>query len=166
VTRPDLIELSADWDSALLVADRYTGIGSSRNDDKYFVEQGKQILAAVLFLANKQGLGYEWVHETLGGMNYEQIRDLTEHLRNESSFYVYPVAHVENVLGRREPERSAIFSSAYVMFKKALQPGSAMDRLARPHVGQISKASSLPPKVTATSTKDRRPSSWAVRWAR
>jgi hypothetical protein len=55
VAEPDLIELSTDWESALLVADRYTGL-----NDSYVMEQAKRLLAALLLIANNEGRDYGW----------------------------------------------------------------------------------------------------------
>jgi hypothetical protein len=60
VAKPDLIELSTDWDSALLVAGRYTGLG-----DSYLIHESKEVLAALLLIANKQGRDYRWVGDAL-----------------------------------------------------------------------------------------------------
>ena len=45
MSKPDLIELSTDWATALRVADRYTGLGCERGDE-YFLEQGHGSLPA------------------------------------------------------------------------------------------------------------------------
>ena len=60
MAKPDLIELSTDWDNALLVADRYTGF-----DDGYVIEQSKRALAAMLLIANKEGRDYGWLSRVL-----------------------------------------------------------------------------------------------------
>src|SRR3954447_13051239 len=60
MAKPDLIELSTDWDRAVLVADRYTGL-----NDGYIMEQAKQLLAALLLIANKEGRDYESVSAAL-----------------------------------------------------------------------------------------------------
>lgn len=65
MAKPDLIELSTDWNTALVVADRYGGLGGGSEADRYFTEQGKRVLAAVLLIANKRGEGYRWVDEAL-----------------------------------------------------------------------------------------------------
>jgi hypothetical protein len=64
MAKPDLIELSTDWDSALLVADRYTGTGGG--SDGFFTEHGKRILAAMLLIANKEGYACGWIDDVLG----------------------------------------------------------------------------------------------------
>ena len=63
MAKPDLIELSTDWNTALVVADRYSGLGGGSEADRYFTEQGKRVLAAVLLIANKRGEDYRWVDE-------------------------------------------------------------------------------------------------------
>jgi hypothetical protein len=130
VTKPDLIELSTDWDTALLVADRYTGTGGGPNSDAFFIEQGKRVLAAMLLIANKEGYGYGWIDEVLGERDLHRIKDEIERNRESSASYGLPVRMLSNALWSTDRERSGILSTAYLMFSKALQPRSALD----PHV--------------------------------
>jgi hypothetical protein len=76
VSKPDLIELSTDWDTALRVADRYTGLGCG--GDEYLLEQGARLLAGVLAIANQAGKGYRWISDILEGPSDPGCADLLE----------------------------------------------------------------------------------------
>jgi hypothetical protein len=78
VSKPDLIELSTDWDTALRVADRYTGLGGERGDDEKFLEQGARLLAGVLVIANHEGKGYRWLGDVLEDPDYLDIEAIIE----------------------------------------------------------------------------------------
>jgi hypothetical protein len=126
-TQPDLIELATDWDNALLVADRYTGPGGAPKGDAYFTEQGKRVLAAMLLIANKEGHGYGWIDELLGQRDYMVIGLAVADLRKRRvAIDSVPLRVLDNVHFSAKDERSAIYSIAYLMFTKALQPRSAL----------------------------------------
>jgi len=115
------LELSTDWDTALLVADRYSGPG----DGGYFGEQAKRVLAAMLLIANRKGLGYGWINEVLGASLYTDVNTALE--RMEVTDVEFPLRVLMKALWSAERECSAIYSTAYLMFNKALQPRSTLD---------------------------------------
>ena len=124
MSKPDLIGLSTDWDTALRVADRYTGLGGERDDDEYFLEQGARLLAGVLVIANREGKGYRWVGDVLEDSDYADIKAIIE---EPSDDLEVPVQHLRELVSTEVPTRSLIFSTAYSLFSKALQPRSVLD---------------------------------------
>ena len=78
MSKPDLIELSTDWDTALRVADRYTGLGGERADDQNFLEQGARLLAAILVIANQEGKSYRWVGDLLEDSDHADMKAIIE----------------------------------------------------------------------------------------
>jgi hypothetical protein len=126
-TQPDLIELSTDWDTALLVADRYTGTGRDSRGDTYFAEQGKRVFAAMLVVANKEGLGYGWIDKVLGEHNDSEIYTALRRVQQSATTDVgFPLRVLTKALWTAVNERSGIYSAACLMFTKALQPRSAL----------------------------------------
>jgi hypothetical protein len=123
VSKPDLIELSTDWDTALRVADRYTGLGGERGDDEKFLEQGARLLAGVLVIANQEGKGYRWLGDVLEHPDYLDI-DVVEESTAELEV---AGQHLRELVSTDVPARSRIFSTAYSLFSKALQPRSVLD---------------------------------------
>jgi len=122
MAKPDLIELSTDWDRAVLVADRYTGL-----NDGYIMEQAKQLLAALLLIANKEGRDYESVSAALQNQWHilEPIqRELWDRPKPETAV---AVEVLRGTWGRDGGERGDIFATAYVLFLKAVEPRSAFD---------------------------------------
>ena len=124
MSKPDLIELSTDWDTALRVADRYTGLGGERGDDETFLEQGARLLAGVLVIANQQGKGYRWVADVLDNFDHADTKAIIE---EPSADLEVPVQHLRELVSTDVPTRSRIFSTAYILFSKALQPRSVLD---------------------------------------
>ena len=124
MTKPDLIELSTDWDTALRVADRYTGLGGERGDDEKFLEQGARLLAGVLVIANREGKGYRWVGDVLEDSDYADIKAIIE---EPSADLAVAVQHLREIVSTEVPTRSRIFFIAYSLFSKALQPRSVLD---------------------------------------
>lgn len=110
MAKPDLIELSTDWDTALLVADRYTG--ASGESGGFFTEHGKRVLAALLLIANKEGHGYGWIDDVLGERNNHRIKHEIDRHRKSSADYGLPVRHLSHALWATERECSGIFSTA------------------------------------------------------
>jgi hypothetical protein len=125
VAKPDLIELSSDWDTALLVAQRYTGINAKSNLGEYGTVLAKSVLAAVLLIANKQDRGYGWVRDVLLGGEYKALEVFVE--EQDGIFAGSPLEHLKGVMRFGEETRSAIFSDAYAMFSRALLPLDARD---------------------------------------
>jgi hypothetical protein len=137
VTTPDLIELSTDWDTALLVADRYTGL-----DERYIIEQARQLLAALLLIANKKGHGYEWVTSALVADLHPHVLGLIQRhnvLGPEPDIAV-AVETLQDIWDHDHREKSDIFSMAYVLFMKAIEPRSAFD------LGELPEPRWLPPE--------------------
>jgi len=124
VSKPDLIGLSTDWDTALRVADRYTGLGGELGDDESFLEQGARLLAGVLVIANRKGKGYRWVGDVLEDSDYADIKAIIE---EPSDDLEVPVEHLRELVSTEVPTRSRIFSTAFSLFSKALQPRSVLD---------------------------------------
>jgi hypothetical protein len=124
VSKPDLIELSTDWDTALRVADRYTGLGGERGDDENFLEQGARLLAGVLVIANRKRKGYRWVGDVLEDSDYADIKAIIEEPNDDLEV---PVEHLRELVSTEVPTRSRIFSTAFSLFSKALQPRSVLD---------------------------------------
>jgi hypothetical protein len=124
VSKPDLIELSTDWDTALRVADRYTGLGGERGDDENFLEQGARLLAGVLVIANRKRKGYRWVGDVLEDSDYADIKGIIEEPNDDLEV---PVEHLRELVSTEVPTRSRIFSTAFSLFSKALQPRSVLD---------------------------------------
>jgi hypothetical protein len=124
VSKPDLIELSTDWDTALRVADRYTGLGGERGDDEKFLEQGARLLAGVLVIANQEGKGYRWLGDVLEDPDYLDIEAIIEESTAELEV---AGQHLRELVSTDVPARSRIFSTAYSLFSKALQPRSVLD---------------------------------------
>jgi hypothetical protein len=118
VAKPDLIELSTDWDNALLVADRYTGL-----DDNHVIEQSKRTLAALLLIANKEGRDYGWVSDAL--LDYKFVLAAIQNGGQPDTAVAVEVLRGDFLRGPRQ--RGDICSRAYVLFLKALQPRSAFD---------------------------------------
>jgi hypothetical protein len=118
---PDLIEAATDWDNALAVADRYTGIGSGGVHGGYFLQQGKCVLAAALLIANKRGKGYGWIRHHLAD------QDVADLIDGECQGYETAVQYLHSVTMTPDRERSGCFSTAYVLLSKALQPQSLLD---------------------------------------
>jgi hypothetical protein len=106
------------------VADRYTGLGDERGDDRYFLEQGVRLLAGVLGIANQQGNGYRWVGDVLDDSDYADIKAIID---EPSAELEVPVQHLREIVSTKVPTRSRIFSTAYSLFSKALQPRSVLD---------------------------------------
>jgi hypothetical protein len=124
VAKPDLIELSTDWKTALLVADRYTGVGGGSDTNAYFAERAKTVLASVLLIANKQAKGYGWVASVLADGDDKQLLEITEG-RNDA--LGLPFQHLRDILPADYRQSSSIVSTAYLMLSKALQPRSVLD---------------------------------------
>jgi hypothetical protein len=124
VSKPDLIELSTDWDTALRVADRYTGLGGERADDPNFLEQGARLLAAVLVIANQEGKSYRWVGDLLEDSDHADIKAIIEEWSADPEV---PLQHLREIVSTDVPTRSRIFFTAYSLFSKALQPRSVLD---------------------------------------
>jgi hypothetical protein len=124
VSKPDLIELSTDWDTALRVADRYTGLGGERANDQNFLEQGARLLAAVLVIANQEGKSYRWVGDLLEDSDHADIKAIIE---EPSADPEVPLQHLREIVSTDVPTRSRIFFTAYSLFSKALQPRSVLD---------------------------------------
>jgi hypothetical protein len=124
VSKPDLIELSTDWDTALRVADRYTGLGGERGDDEKFLEQGARLLAGVLVIANHEGKGHRWLGDVLEDPDYLDIEAIIEKSTAELEV---AGQHLRELVSTDVPARSRIFSTAYSLFSKALQPRSVLD---------------------------------------
>ena len=124
MSKPDLIGLSTDWDTALRVADRYTGLGGELGDDESFLEQGARLLAGVLVIANRKGKGYRWVGDVLEDSDYADIKAIIE---EPSDDLEVPVEHLRELVSTEVPTRSRIFSTAFSLFSKALQPRSVLD---------------------------------------
>jgi hypothetical protein len=124
VSKPDLIELSTDWDTALRVADRYTGLGGERGDDEKFLEQGARLLAGVLVIANQEGKGYRWLGDVLEDPDHLDIDAIIEESTAELAV---AGQHLRELVSTDVPARSRIFSTAYSLFSKALQPRSVLD---------------------------------------
>jgi len=124
VSKPDLIELSTDWDTALRVADRYTGLGGERADDQNFLEQGARLLAAVLVIANQEGKSYRWVGDLLEDSDHADIKAIIE---EPSADPEVPLQHLREIVSTDVPTRSRIFFTAYSLSSKALQPRSVLD---------------------------------------
>jgi hypothetical protein len=124
VGKPDLIELSTDWDTALRVADRYTGLGGERADDENFLEHGARLLAGVLVIGNREGKGYRWVSDVLEDSDYADIKAIIE---QPSTDVEVAVQHLRELVSTEMPTRSRIFFTAYSLFSKALQPRSVLD---------------------------------------
>jgi hypothetical protein len=124
VSKPDLIELSTDWDTALRVADRYTGLGGERDNDEYFLEQGARLLAGVLVIANQEGKGYRWVGDVLEDPDHADIEAIME---EPTADVEVAVQHLRELVSTELTTRSRIFSTAYSLFSKALQPRSVLD---------------------------------------
>jgi hypothetical protein len=122
VANPDLIELSTDWDTALLVADRYTGL-----DDSDIMEQAKQLLAALLLIANKEGRDYGWVSNAL--LDFRFVLEPIERALRDGAQPPPAVAVevLQDTFRRHERVRDDIFSRAYALLLKALEPHSAFD---------------------------------------
>ena len=124
MSKPDLIELSTDWDTALRVADRYTGLGGEADDDKYFLEQGARLLAGVLVIANQEGKGYRWVGDILEDTDYADIKAVIDEPTPDVEV---AVEHLREIVSTEMVTRSQIFSTAYSLFAKAMQPRSVLD---------------------------------------
>lgn len=124
MSKPDLIGLSSDWDTALRVANRYTGLGGERGDDKYFLEQGTRLLTCVLVIANQEGKGYRWVGDVLEDPDHADIKTIID---ESSADLEVPVQHLREIVSRDVPTRTRIFFTAYSLFSKALQPRSVLD---------------------------------------
>ena len=124
MSKPDLIELSTDWDTALRVADRYTGLGGERADDQNFLEQGARLLAAVLVIANQEGKSYRWVGDLLEDSDHADIKAIIE---EPSADPEVPLQHLREIVSTDVPTRSRIFFTAYSLSSKALQPRSVLD---------------------------------------
>jgi hypothetical protein len=124
VSKPDLIELSTDWDTALRVADRYTGLGGERDNDEHFLEQGARLLAGVLVIANQEGKGYRWVGDVLEDPDYVDIEAIME---EPTADVEVAVQHLRELVSTELTTRSRIFSTAYSLFSKGLQPRSVLD---------------------------------------
>ena len=124
MSKPDLIELSTDWATALRVADRYTGLGGEADDDEDFLEQGAQLLAGVLVIANQEGKGYRWVGDVLEDSDYADIKAIIE---EPTADLEVPVQHLRELVSTEMQTRSRIFSTAYSLFSKAMQPRSVLD---------------------------------------
>jgi hypothetical protein len=124
VGKPDLIELSTDWDTAPRVADRYTGLGGESGEDKDFLEQEAQLLAGVLVIANQEGRGYRWVADVLEDPDYLDIKAIIE---EPSAVVEVAVQHLRKLVSADVRTRTRIFSIAYSLFSKALQPRSVLD---------------------------------------
>jgi hypothetical protein len=124
VSKLDLIELSTNWDTALRVADRYTGLGGEGGDDRYFLDQGARLLAGVLVIANQEGKGYRWVGDVLEDSDYADIKAIIE---EPTADVEVAVQHLRELVSTDVPARSRIFSTAYSLFSKALQPRSVLD---------------------------------------
>jgi hypothetical protein len=86
VAKPDLIELSTDRKNALLVADRYTGVGGGSEMAAFHTHHAGHLLAALLLIANKEGYGYGWISAALENQwhilepssgSYEMVRSPT-----------------------------------------------------------------------------------------
>jgi hypothetical protein len=106
------------------VADRYTGLGGERGDDKYFLEQGARLLAGVLVIANQEGKGYRWVGDVLEDPDHADIKAIIE---ESSADLEAPVPHLREIVSTDVPARTRIFFTAYSLFSKALQPRSVLD---------------------------------------
>jgi hypothetical protein len=124
VSKPDLIELSTDWDTALRVADRYTGLGGEADDDEYFLEQGARLLAGVLVIANQEGKGYRWVGDVREDTDYVDIKAIID---EPSADLEVAVEHLREIVSTEIQTRSRILSTAYSLFSKAMQPRSVLD---------------------------------------
>jgi hypothetical protein len=124
VSKPDLIELSTDWDTALRVADRYTGLGGERADDQNFLEQGARLLAAILVIANQEGKSYRWVGDLLEDSDHADIKAIIEEPSGDPEV---PLQHLREIVSTDVPTRSRIPFTAYSLFSKALQPRSVRD---------------------------------------
>ena len=99
-------------------------MGGDRDDDEYFLEQGARLLAGVLVIANQQGKGYRWVGDVLEDSDYADIKAIIE---EPSDDLEVPVQHLRELVSTEVPTRSLIFSTAYSLFSKALQPRSVLD---------------------------------------
>ena len=124
MSKPDLIELSTDWDTALRVADRYTGLGGERGDDEKLLEQGARLLAGVLVIANHERKGYRWIGDVLEDPDYLDIEAIIEESTAELEV---AGQHLRELASTDVPARSRIFSTAYSLLSKALQPRSVLD---------------------------------------
>ena len=122
MSNPDLIELSTDWDTALGVADRYTGIGGER--DEHFLEQGARLLAGVLVIANQEGKGYRWVGDVLEDSNHADIKAI---IGESNADLEVAIQHLREIVSMDVPTLSRTFFTAYSLFLKALQPRSVLD---------------------------------------
>jgi hypothetical protein len=136
VTKPDLIELSADWDDALLVADRYTGLSNS-----YIMEQAKKLLAAVLLIANKEGRDYGWVSGALQAQLVILERIQRHNVLGPEPDIAVAADALNDIWDHDEREKSDIFATAYVLFSKAIEPRSAFD------LDELPEPRWLPPKT-------------------
>lgn len=114
--KPDLIDASTDWDSALLVADRYTG-----SSGDYFTQQGKRLLAAFLLMANKERFDLSWIERHLSERKFHELRPLIEEHADPSS---PEIRQLYSVLMTNERTRADIFAMAHLFLSKALQPRS------------------------------------------
>jgi hypothetical protein len=122
VSKPDLIELSTDWDTAVLVADRYTGL-----NDGYIMEHAKQLLAAVLLIANKEGRDYASVNAALQNQ-WRILEPIQRQVRDgPKPETAVAVEVLRGIWGRDDGERGDISATAYVLFLKAVEPRSAFD---------------------------------------
>ena len=99
-------------------------MGGERDDDEYFLEQGARLLAGVLVIANREGKGYRWVGDVLEDSDYADIKAIIE---EPSDDLEVPVQHLRELVSTEVPTRSLIFSTAYSLFSKALQPRSVLD---------------------------------------
>jgi hypothetical protein len=93
--------------------------------------------------------------------NY-RIKDETARHRESSTAYGFPVRHLTNALWSTERERSGIFSTAYLMFTKALQPRSAFDPdLLGPYSVEQSSPGTYEPSVVPGPYGDAPPNPFA-----
>ena len=119
MSKPDLIELSTDWDTALRVADRYTGLGGQRGDDENFLEQGARLLAGVLVIAHRKGKGYRWMGDVLEDSDYAAIKAIIE---EPSDDLEVPVEHLRELVSTEVPTRSRIFSMPTACSRRLYSP--------------------------------------------
>ena len=124
MSKLDLIELSSDWDTALRVADRYTGLRGGSGEDGNNLEQGARLLAGVLVIANQEGKGYRWIGDVLQDPDYLDMKAVIE---EPSAAVEVAVQHLRELLSTDVQTRTGIFSTAYSLLSKALQPRSVLD---------------------------------------
>jgi hypothetical protein len=101
-----------------------SGLGGERGDDENFFEQRARLLAGVLVIANRKGKGYRWVGDVLEDSDYAAIKAIIE---EPSDDLEVPVEHLRELVSTEVPTRSRIFSTAFSLFSKALQPRSVLD---------------------------------------